>query len=191
MPEMPEGVEEGILRGMYRYRRANEDGELRAQLFGSGAILNQVLAAQDILAERYGVAADVWSITSFKELYMDGTACDRHNRLHPDGEQHRPWVRRCLEGAEGVFVVASDYVKALPHSIASWFPKTPVVLGTDGFGRSESRATLRRFFEVDAAHIVVATLWQLAEQGLVETDVVRTAISDFGIDSDAPNPVTV
>lgn len=122
---------------------------------------------------------------------MDGTACDRHNRLHPEGEQRVPWVRQCLEDARGVFVVASDYVKALPHSIASWFPKTPVALGTDGFGRSESRATLRRFFEVDAAHIVVATLRELAEEGKVETDIVRTAISDFEIDSDAPNPVTI
>lgn len=191
MPEMPEGVEEGILRGMYRYRTAPNHSQLRANLFGSGAILNQALAAQEILAERYDVAADVWSITSFKELYMDGTACDRYNRLHPDGEQRKPWIRQCLEDTQGVHVVASDYVKALPHSISTWFPKPPVALGTDGFGRSESRATLRRFFEVDAAHIVVATLWELAEEGAIERDVVRSAISDFGIDSDAPNPVTV
>jgi len=191
MPVMPEGVEEGILRGMYRYRTAPNHSQLRANLFGSGAILNQALAAQEILAERYDVAADVWSITSFKELYMDGTACDRYNRLHPDGEQRKPWIRQCLKDTQGVHVVASDYVKALPHSISTWFPKPPVALGTDGFGRSESRATLRRFFEIDAAHIVVATLWELAEEGAIERDVVRSAISDFGIDSDAPNPVTV
>ena len=137
------------------------------------------------------MAADVWSVTSYKELYRDGTACDRWNRLHPDGEQRKPWIRQSLEDTQGVHVVASDYVKALPHSISTWFPKPPVALGTDGFGRSESRATLRRFFEVDAAHIVVAALWKLAEEGAIERDVVRSAISEFGIDSDAPNPVTV
>ncbi len=192
MPPMPEGSEEGILRGMYRYRPStNPDAVLRAHLFGSGAILNQTLRAQEILAERFNVAADVWSITSFKELYFDGTACDRWNRLHT-GDQHRsPWVRQCLHETDGVYVVASDYVKALPQSIGKWFPKAPVALGTDGFGRSESRPALRRFFEVDAAHIVVATLASLAAEGRLEREIVTTAISEFGIDPDAPNPVAV
>jgi pyruvate dehydrogenase E1 component len=192
MPPMPEGSEQGILRGLYRFRPStNPEVELRAQLFGSGAILNEALKAQEILAERYNVSADVWSITSFKELYMDGTDCDRWNRLHPP-EQHRaPWIQSRLEGTDGVYVIATDYVKALPHSIARWFPKPPVALGTDGFGRSESRAALRRFFEVDAAHIVVATLDALAREGRLERDTVGGAINEFGIDPAAPNPVTV
>jgi pyruvate dehydrogenase E1 component len=190
MPPMPEGCTEGILRGMYRFRASDTpDTELRAQLFGSGAILNEALAAQEILAEKYGVSADVWSITSFKELYMDGTDCDRFNRLHRDEEHRTPWIRSSLEGTDGVYVIATDYVKALPYSIGKWFPKTPVALGTDGFGRSESRAALRRFFEVDAAHIVVATLGALAGEGKLERDIVRQAMTDFGIDPDAPNPV--
>ncbi len=192
MPPMPDDCEEGILRGMYRYRPSNNAAaELRAHLFGSGAILNEALRAQEILAERFNVAADVWSITSFKELYFDGTACDRWNRLHTEDEHRVPWVRRCLDDTEGVYVVASDYVKALTNSIGKWFPRTPVALGTDGFGRSESRPALRRFFEVDAAHIVVATLDALATDGKLEREVVADAIVEFGIDTEAPNPVTV
>ena len=192
MPEKPEGCEEGILRGMYRFRSSSADGaDNRAQLFGSGAILNEALKAQEILAERYNVAADVWSITSFKELYMDGTDCDRWNRLHREIDHKIPWIRQCLDDTDGVYVVASDYVKALPESIGKWFPTAPVALGTDGFGRSESRAELRRFFEVDAAAIVVATLDALAKEGKIERDVVHKAIADLDIDIDAPNPVTV
>ena len=192
MPDQPEGSDEGILRGMYRFKAAETEGaQNRAQLFGSGAILNQALEAQEILRERYHVAADVWSITSFKELYVDGTDCDRWNRLHREIDQKTPWIAQCLDGADGVYVVASDYVKALPESIGKWFPKAPVALGTDGFGRSESRAALRRFFEVDAAAIVVATLDALAKEGKIERDVVFGAIADFEIDTDAPNPITV
>ena len=192
MPPQPEGSEEGILRGMYRFRQSGSDSaELRANLFGSGAILNQVLRAQEILGERFNVAADVWSITSFKELYMDGTDCDRFNRFHADDNRRAPWIEQCLQDSQGVYVIASDYVKALPHSICKWFPKAPVALGTDGFGRSESRAALRRFFEVDAEHIVVATLNALAAEGKIGRDVVEAAVAEFGINPDAPNPVTV
>jgi pyruvate dehydrogenase E1 component len=193
MPVRPDHVsDEGILRGMYLYRPSPEpEGRPRAHLFGSGAILNQALQAQEVLADRYGVAADVWSITSYKELYMDGIDCDRWNRLHPDREPRKPWVRQCLESTEGAYVLASDYVKALPTSIDSWFPRPPVALGTDGFGRSESRPALRRFFEVDAAHIVVATLDSLAGEGAIDPEIVRGAIGEFGIDPDSPNPVTV
>ncbi len=192
MPPRPDGVEEGILRGLYRFRPSGtESADLEAHLFGSGAILNQALRAQEILGERYNVAADVWSITSYKELYMDATDCDRYNRLHNDGDHRTPWIRQCLDGTAGVYVMASDYVKALPYSIGKWFPKPPVALGTDGFGRSESRAALRRFFEVDDAHIVVATLGQLAAEGKIERRVVAQAVEDFGIDVDAPNPVKV
>jgi pyruvate dehydrogenase E1 component len=193
MPVRPEhATDEGIIRGLYRFRpAAGPDGGPRAHLFGSGAILNQAVEAQQLLAVRYGVAADVWSITSYKELHQDGLACDRWNRLHPDTERRTPWVSQCLAGTDGVYVLASDYVKALPASIASWFPKTPVALGTDGFGRSDSRAALRRFFEVDAAHIAVSALEALAREGEVDPALVRSAIAELGIDPDAPNPVTV
>jgi pyruvate dehydrogenase E1 component len=192
MPTQPEGCEEGILRGMYRFRPSGTEGaEHTAHLFGSGAIINQTLRAQEILSQRYNVAADVWSITSFKELYTDGTACDRWNRLHRAEEERTPWIQQCLDGTEGPYVIASDYLKALPQSIASWFPKTPVALGTDGFGRSESRAELRRFFEIDAAHIVVAALSALANEGKIDPETVVTAITELGIDPDLPNPVTV
>ena len=193
MPVRPEhATDEGIIRGLYRFRpAAGPDGGPRAHLFGSGAILNQAVEAQQLLAVRYGVAADVWSITSYKELHQDGLACDRWNRLHPDAQRRAPWVSQCLAGTDGVYVLASDYVKALPASIASWFPKTPVALGTDGFGRSDSRAALRRFFEVDAAHIAVSALEALAREGKVDPALVRSAIAELGIDPDAPNPVTV
>jgi len=191
MPEQPEGITEGILRGMYRFRPASVEAPNRAHLFGSGAILNQALRAQEILGERYNVAADAWSITSFKELYTDGTGCDRWNRLHGDDDQKRTWIRQCLDGTDGVYVIASDYVKALPESIGTWFPKAPVALGTDGFGRSDSRAALRRFFEVDAEHIVVATLDALSRDGAIDRRVVLEAIADLGIDPDAPNPMEV
>jgi pyruvate dehydrogenase E1 component len=192
MPAMPDGSEEGILRGMYLFRpSANPDTELRAHLFGSGAILNEALLAQEILADRYNVAADVWSITSFKELYMDGTDCDRWNRLHGEDEHRTAWIRRSLEDTDGVYVIATDYVKALPYSIGKWFPKPPVALGTDGFGRSESRSALRRFFEVDAAHIVVATLGSLSGEGKLDRDLVHAAMRELDVDPDAPNPVKV
>jgi len=192
MPAMPAGAEQGILRGLYRLRSSSSTNtELRAQLLGSGAILNEALRAQEMLAERFNVSADVWSVTSFKELYRDGTDVDRWNRLNPEAEPRRSWIEQSLAGTDGVFVVASDYVKALPHSISRWFPRPPVVLGTDGFGRSESRACLRRFFEVDAAHITIASLSSLAAEGRVGPEVVQRAISELGVEPDSPHPVTV
>ena len=190
MPPMPNGVEEGIIRGMYRFRAAaNPDAPLRAHLFGSGAILNEALRAQQLLEEHFDVAADVWSITSYKELYRDGYETDRWNRLHPGEPPRTPYVSHCLAQERGAFVMASDYVKALPHSICRWFPRPPVALGTDGFGRSDSRKDLRRFFEVDAENIAVATLGALAAEGSVPAAAVEKAISLFGIDPDRPSPV--
>ena len=191
-PAMPDGVEEGILRGLYRVRPGSHAPERpRANLFGSGAILNEALKAQEILENRFNVAADVWSITSFKELHVDGTEVDRWNRLHPSEEPKRTWISQSLEGNDAVNVIASDYVKALPNSIARWFDKTPVALGTDGFGRSDSRAALRRFFEVDAAHIVVAALDALACEGIIDTIKVEEAIRHFEINPNDPNPTKV
>ena len=150
MPPMPDGCEDGILRGMYKFRESSAKGaRKKAHLLASGAIVNMALEAGVILEEKYGVAADVWSITSFKQLHTDGLEVERWNRMHPTEEPRCPYVRQALEGEQGVFVLASDYVKALPESIARWFPRPPVSLGTDGFGRSEGRQALRDFFEVD------------------------------------------
>ncbi len=166
MPEMPKGkeVREGILKGLYRFKTSEKkDAKLRAQLFGSGTIMYEVLKAQQILEEKYGVAADVWSVTSYKELYRDGNDCERWNLLHPGEKPRVPFVTQCLKDAPGVLVAASDYMKVLPEAIAQWMPRTLVALGTDGFGRSENREALRDFFEVDAKHIVLATLNALAK----------------------------
>lgn len=190
MPEMPEGAREGILKGMYRLKpSSNPDKELRAQLFGSGAILNEVLKAQKLL-EDYQVAADVWSITSYKELYLEGHAAERWNMLHPMEKPRVPYVRQCLEEAPGVLVAASDYLKVLPDSIYRWFPRPVVSLGTDGFGRSDGRRALRDFFEVDARFITLATLGALAREGKVEPTLVQQAIKDLDIDPEKANPVT-
>ncbi|HXH27667.1 MAG TPA: pyruvate dehydrogenase (acetyl-transferring), homodimeric type, partial [Candidatus Polarisedimenticolia bacterium] len=151
MPAMPRGAEEGILKGLYRVRQAGGSGRKpRAQLLGSGSILNETLKAQELLGERYGVAADVWSVTSYKTLFRDGLEVERRNRLHPGRPPEVPYVRRCLGDEPGVVVAASDYVKAMPYSIARWIDAPFVGLGTDGFGRSEGRDALREFFEVDA-----------------------------------------
>jgi pyruvate dehydrogenase E1 component len=188
MPPMPEGAREGIIKGLYRLKAA-EDGQtkLRAQLLGSGAILNEVLAAQKLL-ENYGIAADVWSVTSYQELYRDGHACERWNMLHPGEPPKVPYVTECLKDAPGVIVAASDYLKVLPDAIDRWMPRKIRSLGTDGFGRSEDRKSLRDFFEVDARFVAVATLAELAKEGQVDANVVAQAIKDFGIDPEKRNP---
>jgi pyruvate dehydrogenase E1 component len=153
--------------------------------------MNMALEAQTLLEEKFNISADVWSITSFKELHTDGLEVDRWNRLHPGKKKRVPYVTQCIGDAKGVFVIASDYVKALPESISRWFPKQPVSLGTDGFGRSEGRDALRNHFEVDARWITIATLSALADEGQIEQKVVGAAIKEFGIDPEKPNPVTV
>jgi pyruvate dehydrogenase E1 component len=191
MPAMPAGAKEGILRGMYKFRAAPErKAKLRAQLFGSGAILNEVLRAQEILDQKFGVAADVWSVTSYKNLYTDGMEVERWNRLHPDETPRVPYVTQCLDGEQGVLVAASDYLKVLPSMISKWAPRRLATLGTDGFGRSEGRESLRDFFEVDSRFIVVATLHELAQDGLVGEATVQNAIKELNINPNKPNPVT-
>jgi pyruvate dehydrogenase E1 component len=188
-PPMPDGAKEGILKGLYRLRpSALGKAKLRAQLLGSGAILPQVLEAQELLAEKYGVAADVWSVTSYKELYRDGNACERWNLLHPGEPPRVPYVTACLQDAPGVIVAASDYLKALPRVIDRWVPRPLVALGTDGFGRSESRASLRDFFEVDARFVTLATLSALLAEGRIEAGVVRRAIAELDIDPEKVDP---
>ena len=190
MPTMPAGVEEGILKGMYKFRGAvNKKSKLRAQLFGSGAILNEVVAAQEILEQKYGVSADVWSVTSYKCLYTDGIETERWNRLHPSTEPRVPYVKQCLEGSQGVLVAASDYLKTLPNMISKWMPRRLATLGTDGFGRSEGRTSLREFFEVDSHFITLATLHELYTDGQLEKSVLDKAITELAINPDKPNPV--
>ena len=191
MPAMPGDVKDGILAGMYRFRASeNKKSKLRAQLFGSGSILREALQAQDILEEKYGVAADVWSVTSYKALYVDGTETERWNRLHPGGKPRVPYLTKTLGDAPGVLVAASDYLKTLPNMVSKWMPRRLASLGTDGFGRSEGRQSLRDFFEVDARSITLATLHELLQDGKIERSLVDKAIKDLGINPDKPNPVT-
>ncbi len=188
MPSMPEGVEEGILRGLYRFRpSATPDAKLKAHLLASGAIVNEALKAQEALQE-YGVAADVWSVTSFKELYRDATEVERWNLLNPSRKPRVPYLSRKFSRTQGVFVVASDYVKVLPNLLSRWLPRKPVCLGTDGFGRSESRASLRNFFEVDWRFITLAALQDLYRQRKIRLSVVKKAIASLGIDQDKVDP---
>jgi pyruvate dehydrogenase E1 component len=189
MPPMPEGSTEGILKGLYRFRAsALPDARLRAQLFGSGAILPEVIRAQEILESKYGVGADVWSVTSYSELYRDGHAVERWNMLHPGETPRVPYVTKSLADASGVLVAASDYVKALPDSIDRWLPRPLTTLGTDGFGRSDSRGALREFFEVDYRYVIVATLAALARDGQIEPSVVRQAIKAHNLNAEKMNP---
>ncbi len=191
MPEMPDGeqVRNGILKGLYRFKPTRmQDPKLRAQLFGSGTIMFEVLKAQQILEEKYGVGADVWSVTSYKELYREANDCERWNLLHPGQSPKVPYITQILKDAPGPFVAASDYMKVLPESIARWVPARLVSLGTDGFGRSENRAALRDFFEVDAKHIVLATLSALARENQLKIETVQQAVKDLGINPEKPNP---
>jgi pyruvate dehydrogenase E1 component len=191
MPEMPGDVAEGILKGMYKCRAStHKKSKVRAQLFGSGAILNEALRAQEILEQKYGVAADVWSVTSYKALYTDGIETDRWNRLHPAEKPRVPYVTEMLKDSPGVLVAATDYLKTLPHMISSWIPRRIASLGTDGFGRSDHRESLRDFFEVDARFITLAALNELFLDGKIEEKVVKKAIVDLRINSEKPNPVT-
>ena len=190
-PPMPEGVREGILRGLYKLRsvEAKNEGAPRVRLLGSGTILNQVCKAAEMLAEAHGVSSDVYSVTSYKELHREAQEVERWNLLHPADEARVPYLTACLgEGAAPV-VAASDYVKALPGSVARWMPARLTVLGTDGFGRSDGREALRDFFEVDARHVALAALTALAREGALDADVAVKARDAFGLDAERPNPI--
>ena len=188
MPAMPNGSREGILRGMYRLKPSGDaKAKLRAQLFGSGTILNEVVKAQELLA-KYGVAADVWSVTSYQELYRNGHATERWNMLHPGDKPRESYVTECLKDEPGVLVAASDYLKVLPDCLARWAPRRIRSLGTDGFGRSEDRQGLRNFFEVDARYVTLAALSELVRKEQLDRKVVQQAIKDLQIDPEKPNP---
>jgi pyruvate dehydrogenase E1 component len=188
MPPMPEGVKDGIIKGLYRYSKTSKKFPLRAHLFGSGAIMNQVLEAQKILEEKYHVAADVWSITSYNELRREALNVERANLLDP-GAKKVPYITQTLKGEEGVFIAASDYMKTLPDSIRQWVPGPFTALGTDGFGRSESREALRDFFEVDAKHIVWAALVALHNEKKIGADVLTKARKELPINPKKLNPM--
>lgn len=191
MPPMPEGVKDGILKGIYKFRPASGSGSLKAQLFGSGSIMLQVLRAQEILAERYDIAADVWGVTSYSELRREALRCERHNRLHPLEDVQVPYITTVLKGAEGPFVAASDYMKTVQDQVARWIPGRYVVLGTDGFGMSDTRPALRRHFEVDAESIVIATLSALREEGKVTAQALADAITALGVDPDKVDSASI
>jgi pyruvate dehydrogenase E1 component len=192
-PEMPEGAEHGILKGMYLFRQSDFAGEtgLRAQLLGSGTILREVIAAGEILEKEFGVAADVWSVTSFNEVRRDALDAARWNMLHPKDNPRVSHVEACLKDREGPVVAATDYMKIFADQIREFVPGRYKVLGTDGFGRSDTREQLRRFFEVDRYYITIATLQALAEDGKIPNEKVAQAIEKFGINPGKPNPVTV
>ncbi len=187
MPEMPAGVEEGILRGIYKVRPAG-NGKAVVHLFGSGPILNEALRAQGLLAEKYGVAADVWSVTSYNELRRDALAIERWNRLHPAEPQKQPHILKALEGAEGPIVAATDYMKAVPDQLAPWLANRLTSLGTDGFGRSDNRQHLRRHFEVNAESIAASALSRLSREGKFDAQRAQQAFAELEVDTEKIDP---
>lgn len=194
-PEMPKDAEQGIIRGMYLFRKSSEaisgDSTLRVQLLGSGTILREVIAAAEILDQDFGISADIWSVTSFNELRREALDVTRWNMLHPSEPARLSYVANCLKGCTGPVVAATDYMKIFADQIREFVPGRYKVLGTDGFGRSDTREKLRQFFEVDRYYVTIATLQALAEDGKISTEIVAQAIRKFGIDPDKPNPVTV
>ncbi len=191
MPPMPAGAEEGIVKGLYKLQPGPEGKRLKAQLLGSGPILRCALRAQQILAEHYEVSADVWSATSYKLLRNDALRAQRWNRLHPAQPPRPSYLQQVLQREQGVFVAISDNMKIVPDQIAPWVPGGLTTLGTDGFGRSDTRERLRRFFEVDAESTVIATLYALAQKGQLEPGVAQKAIQDLGVDPEKAAPQIV
>ncbi len=190
MPEMPEGSQEGILRGIYKFRPAKK-GKATVQLFGSGPILNEALKAQEILAEKYSLQADVWSVTSYTELRRDALAVERWNRLHPAEPEKTPYIVTALQGAKGPIIAASDYMKTVPDGLAPWLSNRLVTLGTDGFGRSDNREYLRSHFEINAESIVAATLSKLARDGKFDAAKAQQAFTDLGVNAEKSDPAKV
>jgi pyruvate dehydrogenase E1 component len=189
-PAMPSGVAQGILSGMYLLQIGGR-GKVRVTLFGSGTILREVLAAAELLEKSYGVPADVYSVTSFSELRKNALAIERWNMLHPSETRRQTYIQQALADRQGPFIAATDYMKVVADQIRQWVPGPYTALGTDGFGRSDSRAELRRFFEVDRHYVVVAALKALADEGKIDVQTVTMAMQNFGIDPEKSNPVSV
>jgi pyruvate dehydrogenase E1 component len=189
---MPDGAVDGILRGMHILREAPKRTKKPVvQLLGSGTILLEVMAAGDLLEQDFGVLSDVWSVTSFSELRRDGIEVERWNMLHPDDKPRETYVATSLAARRGPVIASTDYLRAVPDQIRQWVPSRYRTLGTDGFGRSDSRRALRRFFEVDRHYVAVAALKELADQGAVDRKLVAQAIAKYELDPEAPMPTTV
>jgi pyruvate dehydrogenase E1 component len=188
---MPEGAKEGILRGLYRYKRAEKRLDKHVELWGSGSIMLQVLRAQELLAEKFGVSSDVWGVTSYQALRADALACERRARLHPEEKPRVPYITQALEGVKGPFITASDYMKSMGDLVARFVPGRLVPLGTDGFGMSDTRVALRRHFEVDAECIAIAALDALRAEGKVTAADVSRAIKELGVDADKVPPTSI
>jgi pyruvate dehydrogenase E1 component len=187
-PDMPMGAEEGIIKGLYRFSKAAKPAKKHVNLMGSGTILVQAMKAAEMLKEDFGVTSDIWSATSLNELARDGQDAERFNRLNPLADAQVPYVTQVLSGAKGPVIAATDYMKNYAEQIRAYVPQNYVVLGTDGFGRSDSRVNLRRFFEVDANHIAAAAMVQLFKEGTVSEKDLKSALAKYDIDGEKPNP---
>jgi pyruvate dehydrogenase E1 component len=185
-PPMPEGVEEGILKGVYKLNAGT--GKAKAHLWGSGPMVNEALRAQRILAEQYKIVADVWSVTSYNELRRDALRVERRNRLHPEETEQRPYISQVMENTDGPIIASTDYMKIVPDQIAPWLNGRLVSLGTDGFGRSDNREYLRRHFEINAESIVAATLSRLAREGKFNAKKAAQAMVDLGVETEGTDP---
>ena len=187
-PEKPRGCEEGILKGMYLFKENNQKGKTKVQLLGSGTILREIISASKILSKEYGIDSDIWSVTSFNELRRDGMETERWNLLNPDEKKKKSYVQKCLEKRDGPIIAASDYTRSFSDQIRPYTEKSFYSLGTDGYGRSDTRKNLRKFFEVDKEHIVAYTLSALAKEQLIETKKAEKAIKKYKIDKDKDFP---
>jgi len=189
-PALPKGAEEGIIKGMYLLKGGGKRRK-KVQLMGSGAILNEVIEAGKLLDKDWSVDADIWSVTSFSELSREATDVDRWNMLHPLKDARVSYIEKTLKDRRGPVVAATDYIRAFPDQIRKWVPCNYHVLGTDGFGRSDTRVQLRKHFEVNAHYIVIAALKALSDEGDFPAGKVEEAIQKYGIDADKPNPITL
>jgi pyruvate dehydrogenase E1 component len=196
MPAMPEGVEDGIIRGMYSFSKADGKAKHRVQLMGCGSILREVIEAASLLKNDWNIDADIWSTPSLNELARDGMEVERWNMLHPDKTPKTCWVEQCLKDAEGPVIASTDYIRSFADQIRAYIPGDYHVLGTDGFGRSDSRPALRRHFEVDRHYVVVAALKALADQqkdskskNKITAKTVLQAIEKYNIDAEKPYPL--
>jgi pyruvate dehydrogenase E1 component len=190
-PEKPKGCEDGIIKGMYLLRENNNKGKTKIQLLGSGTILREVMSAAEILSKEYGIDSDIWSVTSFNELRKDGMKTERWNLLNPNEKGRKSYVEECLEKRDGLIIAASDYTRSFSDQIRPYTQKAFYSLGTDGYGRSDTRKNLRKFFEVDKEHIVAYTLSALAKEQLIATKEAEKAIKKFKIDKNKEFPTNL
>jgi len=188
-PAMPEGIEEGIVKGLYLFKADEGRHAHKVQLMGSGAILREVIAAADLLSEDFGIGADIWSVTSFNELRRDAMSVERYNMLHPEDKPRASHLAQCMKGIKGPTVAATDYMNTYADQIRAWLPGPYIVLGTDGFGRSDTRAKLRHHFEVNRYYVTLAALKGLADSDALPVSKVSDAIRKYGIDADKPDPI--